>query len=64
MHHVSGGQWEACPCVEGVCPHRVPIILTQTELARDVSNLINAKACSWFWKIVPYVVTRRFKAPR
>lgn len=54
----DGDSWLATPVICSEQPHQMPAILTQAELARDVSNAIHDASedlvSGWFWAIIPY----------
>ena len=55
--HLSGELWEAKPLVSGESPFRLPMIFSQTEVARDTSNLMYDGCNRWIWKVIPYTAT-------
>ena len=52
----SPGMCKASPIFSGQSPTRTPMIYTQNELAKEVSNSLHVEQCKWIWKIIPYTV--------
>ena len=57
MRHVEDVTYEARSMTNDDAPHLSPCIYSQTELARDVSNLLEIHDGKWLWKLVAYVVS-------
>lgn len=57
-NHTGDGLWVASTCIHHQGEMRSPVIYTQTELARDISNNIHgAFGAGCVWTVIPYKVS-------
>lgn len=59
--------WWECTCSRSetgewkgylkILSEKTPVIWSQNELAREISNQIHNQSCKWFWRTVNYTVS-------
>ena len=58
LERLSDDTWHGRPIIDGLSPHREPKIFAQTELAKDIANILHLGDQKYIWKIQSYTVTQ------